>query len=47
MYSPLGALDWPPRFDVARQVRIFDPDDRARYLAGERIPTEIVRRNRR
>lgn len=38
--SDLGKLDWPPRFDFNRQVRIFDPDDRARYLAGESYPTE-------
>ena len=38
--SDLGALDWPPRFDLNRQVRIFDPDDRARYLAGVAYPTE-------
>ena len=31
----LGALDWPPRFDMARQARIYDPADRARYLRGE------------
>jgi hypothetical protein len=24
-------------------VRIFDPDDRGRYVAGERIATEYVR----
>ncbi len=41
--SPLGALDWPPRFDIDRQVRIFDPADRARFLAGERYPTENAR----
>ena len=38
--SELGRLDWPPRFDVNREVRIFDPDDRARYLAGESYPTD-------
>ena len=32
--STLGALDWPPRLDLNRQVRIYDPADRARYLAG-------------
>ena len=38
--SALGALDWPPRFDLNRQVRIYDPADRARFLAGETYPTE-------
>jgi hypothetical protein len=41
--SEIGKLDWPPRFDVNRQVRIFDPADRARYLAGESYATENVR----
>ena len=38
--SALGALDWPPRLDLNRQVRIYDPADRARFLAGEKYPTE-------
>jgi len=41
--SDVGGLDWPPRFDLNRQVRIFDPADRARYLAGEPYPTENIR----
>jgi hypothetical protein len=41
--SELGRLDWPPRFDWNRQVRIFDPADRARYLAGENYATENIR----
>jgi hypothetical protein len=40
--SEIGGLDWPPRFDLNRQARIFDPDDRARYLAGEAYATEQV-----
>jgi hypothetical protein len=40
--SELGGLDWPPRFDVGRQVRIYDPADRARYLAGESYATENI-----
>lgn len=39
-YSEFAALDWPPRIDLNRQVRIYDPADRARYLAGENYPTE-------
>lgn len=42
--SEIGRLDWPPRLDVNREVRIFDPDDRARYLAGESYATENIRR---
>jgi len=45
--SELSALDWPPRFDLNRQVRIFDPDDRARYRAGEAYPTENLGQPRR
>lgn len=41
--SDIGRLDWPPRFDLNRQVRIFDPADRARYLAGETYPTQNLR----
>ncbi len=46
-HSDIGRLDWPPRFDLNRQVRIYDPDDRARYLAGEAFPTENIRPSRR
>jgi hypothetical protein len=41
--SDAGRLDWPPRFDVDRQVRIYDPADRARYYGGEKYSTENVR----
>jgi hypothetical protein len=44
--SPLGALDWPPRLDLNRQVRVYDPADRARFLAGETYPTEIQPRRK-
>jgi hypothetical protein len=45
-HSLVGNVDWPPRFDIDRQVRIFSPADRSRYLAGESIPTEFVRTDR-
>jgi hypothetical protein len=41
-HSPLGALDWPPRLDVDGRVRVYDPADRARHLAGGRVETAIV-----
>lgn len=41
-HSPLGALDWPPRFDIDRQVRIYAPSDRTAYLAGNAVPTEHI-----
>ena len=39
-HSMYGGLDWPPRIDLNRQVRIYDPGDRARFLAGEQYPTD-------
>ena len=42
--AAIGALDWPPRLVVNRQVRIFDPSDRARYLAGETYSTDNITR---
>ena len=40
-HSDLAALDWPPIARTFRgvEVRIYDPADRARYLAGEPIAT--------
>ena len=38
--SDTGRLDWPPRLDLDRQVRIYDPADRARFMAGESYATE-------
>jgi hypothetical protein len=40
--SPVGNLDWPPRFDINRQVRIFAPADREAYFKGDSIQTEYV-----
>ena len=45
--SDIGGLDWPPRFDLDRQVRIYDPADRARFMAGEPYATENVSLRRR
>ena len=39
-HSDMGRLDWPPRLDLDRQVRIYDPADRARFMAGESYVTE-------
>lgn len=46
-HAAIGALDWPPRFNIGGQARIFDPADRARYEAGEAYPTENIRPPRR
>jgi hypothetical protein len=42
--SKLGSLDWPPIASYHGNVRadIFDPEDRDRFLAGERIATRII-----
>jgi hypothetical protein len=45
-HADIGSLDWPPRFNIGGQSRIFDPLDRARYLAGETYATENSRRRR-
>jgi hypothetical protein len=36
-----GRLDWPPKADVDEsiRVRLYDPADRSRYLAGIQIQT--------
>jgi hypothetical protein len=41
--SVIGNLDWPPRVQVGRTIRIYDPIDRARFLAGGQVRTEYVR----
>jgi Dolichyl-phosphate-mannose-protein mannosyltransferase len=38
----VAALDWPPAAEIAGQVRIYRPEDRARYLQGFAAPTEYV-----
>jgi hypothetical protein len=40
--SAFAELDWPPRAQIGRDVRVYDPADRPRYLRGESIPTERV-----
>jgi hypothetical protein len=41
-HSPSADLDWPPRATLGNVIYLYDPADRDRYLAGERIPTEFV-----
>ena len=41
--SATARLDWPPRAEIAGQVRIYRPDDRQRYLSGTGVPTEYAR----
>jgi hypothetical protein len=42
-HSAFSALEWPPMADINRQVRIYDPLDRDRYLRGLRVDTHRVR----
>jgi hypothetical protein len=41
-HSDIGKLDWPPKYEIDRVVRIYDPKDRSRYERGERINTEYL-----
>jgi hypothetical protein len=41
--SAIAALDWPPMAEIAGQVRIYRPEDRARYVAGESVATDYAR----
>lgn len=45
--SPIGQLDWPPRYAIDRRVRIYRPADRALYWGGGSVPTEFINSDRR
>lgn len=40
--SSFGALDWPPRAEINRHVRIYAPADREAYLSGRPVATDYV-----
>ncbi len=40
--SDTGKLDWPPKFEIDRLVRVYDPQDRAAYHRGDRVHTEYL-----
>jgi hypothetical protein len=40
--NDLGRLDWPPKYEVDRVVRIYDPEDRAKYNRGEHVITQYL-----
>jgi hypothetical protein len=40
--SALARLDWPPIAEIDSRVRIYRPDDRQRYYAGEGMSTEYA-----
>lgn len=41
-HSDAGKLDWPPRYEIDRVVRIYDPRDRARHERREHVDTEYL-----
>ena len=41
--SPMAELDWPPMLQVGRTIRIYDPADRARFMADGKTHTEFIR----
>lgn len=40
--SDVGKLDWPPKYEIDRVVRIYDPRDRPLYESGRRVVTEYL-----
>jgi hypothetical protein len=38
--SSLASLDWPPVAQIGVSIRVYDPDDRSRYLAGDTVASE-------
>jgi hypothetical protein len=38
--SSFASLDWPPVAQIGTSIRVYDPDDRGRYLAGETVGSE-------
>ncbi len=40
--SAIGPLDWPPIAEINREVRIYDPADRAPYKLGVAVQTDRV-----
>ncbi|MBM3772701.1 MAG: hypothetical protein FJW27_15715 [Acidimicrobiia bacterium] len=38
--TAIAELDWPPTVQVGTSILLYDPADRARFLAGARVATE-------
>ena len=38
----LADLDWPARMTIGRDISVYDPADRARHLAGDKISTGSI-----
>jgi hypothetical protein len=45
--SRLGSLIWPPRTELNRQIRIYDPADYEPYMQGTPVRTSYVWTSRR
>jgi hypothetical protein len=41
-HSAVGRLDWPPKYEIDRVVRVYDPQDRPRFDRGEQVQTEYL-----
>jgi hypothetical protein len=41
-HAAYGRLDWPPRYVIARRLRVFATSDRERYRQGEPLRTEPI-----
>lgn len=40
--SRWGELDWPPLAQIGRTIRVYDPFDRARFMADGGVKTEFI-----
>jgi hypothetical protein len=40
--SALGQLDWPPRIQVGRTIRLYDPVDRTQFLKDGKVRTAFI-----
>jgi hypothetical protein len=40
--SEIGRLDWPPRVQIGRTIRLYDPADRARFLEDGLVRTAFA-----
>ena len=41
-HSAVGGLGWPALADINRMVRLYDPEDFAKYRAGEPVRTDRI-----
>lgn len=41
-HSAVGGLGWPALADINHMVRLYDPEDFAKYRAGEPVRTDRI-----